>query len=564
MPSRDAVRRFLFTPGGPGVLYFASALFVLAGGYLRLHDASGHPTSVALRDVLGTSLAYQAALVLVLAGLRRIGTRGDVLAILGVLSVFLLDLTLDQHLYGWGSRDGRVASLLGSLTGLLAIAAVARLLDLPAWSRLFAGFAAFVLFIRWAPGLLAADRLSGATVAASPRFVLLGWVLAAALLAPLLLPTVSRARSRLPLAAMEGIALPGGALLLTLHFVCAGESFDLPFRAAYLAPVLVALAPVLDAARARGVLEPPARRLADALPYLGALAAAASVPPPFLEAPWRGAGSFAPFYPALILAAAVETARARYRREPLRTYGAAGILALAVLGGDLPEALAAARFPSHLQALAVAALLWAPALVARHAFASALAHAGAAFVLASSLDGLGYPWTAGFVTLLALGLLAMEAVGVTALAPRSRLVAAAIVAFLPLVAAAFDATAGVRVAVWGGSLGLLVALAALRRDRAVAIVAGASLGTGVLLLPLVFQVARDVPLGNLLAEIGFALLPIAFVRSLRAARRRSSPPHQPPPSPAGEPAGRRASRPERRRGRAPRLRTRSDPGVLPA
>ena len=57
-------------------LYLLSAFMVLLGGYLSLHDLHGRPTTVALPEVFGTQIAYQAALVAVIAILYRV--RGQV------------------------------------------------------------------------------------------------------------------------------------------------------------------------------------------------------------------------------------------------------------------------------------------------------------------------------------------------------------------------------------------------------------------------------------------------------------------------------------------------------
>ena len=223
--------------------YLLSALLVLLGGYLHLYDA-GRPRTVALSEVHGTQLAYQALLVVVLAFLYR--TRSelrDTLSLTCFVLVFLLDGLLLQHLYGWVEPDGFVAASVGCASAFLTLAVLSALFRLPLVNRLSAVIACTVVVLRFGPALLVQAAPTSET---APRFVALGWLLAACAVPVFLLPSLERVESHLPLARMERVGLTACLAFGLLHLIPVGHSFDLPFRVAYLAPLVILLAPLLE------------------------------------------------------------------------------------------------------------------------------------------------------------------------------------------------------------------------------------------------------------------------------------------------------------------------------
>lgn len=496
-------------------LYLLSAALVLLGGYLKLHDADGHPVTVAMRDVFGTHLTYQAALLLAIAFLHRIkGQVRDSLTLLAVLGVFMVDGLMLQHLYGWERGEGLVAAALGSTAAVLSLAVAGWILRLSLLTRGFACLLGAILFVRFGPTLLVGAP-PGEGVA--PRFVVLGFLLAAL---PLLvyLPVPSRAPSRLPLVAMEraavGLALAAGAF----HFVNAGRSFDLGFHLLYLAPFVIVLAPALEQLMPGLRSDPGTRRAIGALPYVGLALSASSFPPGLLAQHWAQAWPLTPFYLSLLLAAVVQLGRGVQNDSPQLRHAGAFLLVVACLGGDLPEALAAARFPHLFQVLAVDAVAAWTVARARDRSAGTLLLALASFVSASFLAERGVPWGVAFLLLLAWSGLALERLSRWLLDPAARLALAAILTVMPVMTFLLEHDSRSRLGVAAAALAAAFLFACVRRDPVLLRLAPLSAGLGLVgYAALAGDHQRTSP-GEVATELGFVLLALGLVRSVWGGR----------------------------------------------
>lgn len=496
-------------PSRPVLFYLASALLVLLGGYLRVHDQSGRLVNVALRDVFATALVYQLAVLGAFAWLHgRRGDSQDCQALLAILALFILDAPMIQHLYGWDVGDGRTVAVLGAVSGIVYLRAATRILCMPVASRTFCAVASCILFYRFGPTLLL-DASGPLLVTA--RHVLLGWILALAVTLPMLLPASESRRSRLPSRRIEQAALAGSATFAILHFVAAGTGFGLAFRIVYLAPLAVMLAPALERVIGPERLRGPMRLAVEALPYLGVAIAATGFSPALLEADWARTFALGPFYPVLLLAAAVQLARGlRSRRWPL-VQAAAVMAALACLGGDLPEAIVNARFPTLMQVLACSTLLWAPILLGRDRDSGMVGHGLASFVIAGALAEHGCPWPLAWLVALLCGVLVLESLGKTLLEPLPRLLCVIALVVVPLGLLAADSDVPARRLLCAASLALVGGLGLLRRDRLLLNVTGAGAGLLAIVLPIALQRRHEVATGTLLAELGFVLLLVGLL-----------------------------------------------------
>lgn len=501
-----------------GSLYLLSALLVLAGGYFSLYSG-GRPLTVDLREIVGTQIAYEALLLLVLACLHRVRhqTR-DPLLLLGILVFFLLDSLLVQHLYGWGPGDGRTAGVIGASASLALLLGACAALRLPMLSRPVGTLAIAVIFARFAPAVLqgaVADEMA-------PRHVALGWMLAACLLPALLLPPLARvgAPHALPLRALDAAGTAAGIVAALLHFVPAGASFDLPLRAGYFAPFVVLLAPVIERAAREGGLHHMLRRVVGGLPWIGLMLAATAFPAALLPQHWAQDWPLTPFTLALALTFVVQAGRAVAQRDPMLAHQAAGLLALGALGGDLPAILLNSTCPRAWQAAAVALIAWGCILTWRRLIPGALLHALAAFVLSGALAPLGIPWVPAWIALLAWGPLLIAPPSLGLLTPRMRVALAAVATGLPVAVmlAAPEARARLVAAACGCAAAAIVALRS--RDRVLGGVTAASAAAGLVGWPLSFQVYGEIRPGKLLIELGFLALLLGFANSLFGDRLR--------------------------------------------
>jgi len=516
--------------------YLVSAGLVLLGSYLTLYDDPSRAPDAALRHVFGTHLAYEVGLLLVVFFLYRFRREEEIPTILGgILGVFIFDGLLLQHRYGWDTGTGLEAAIIGCVSGILFLSLTAVAVELPLRSRLVGTGVLAVLFVRFGPGLLI-----GADSAAlmEPRLVGLGWLLGACLVPLMILPSAARARSRLPFATLEWVGVVGALAFATLHFVTAGQSLDLAFRVAYLAPAVMILGPVIERLREGAPAEPGLDRLARLLPWIGLALAATRFPPGLLDAAWAQAWPLTPFYLCLLLLIAIQVARGLRDRDRPRLGGALRLAALACLGGDFPEMLVRARYPSAWQVIAVVLLMGAACLGTRRPLGAIAGLMAPAYVVASFLampheavqwelfhrklppESLGYPWLVAYLVVLGVGLLILERVERWTLRPLPRLGVVSVVAVLPVLVFLGEHRGVVRLAVAVTVLGGMLVVGLLARDRLFRYVAPISVGLGLLGYPLVLQRHGDVATGSLVMQAGVVVLLLAFLDSIAGGRVR--------------------------------------------
>ena len=507
-----------------GTLFLLSAALVLLGGYLSLYDAHGRLLSVAIADVLGANLLYQAALVAAIGVLYRWrGNVEDTLVLLAILGLFLVDGTLFQHLYGWAPGDGRNAALLGGGAALVFLVAVSTILRLPLDGRLFLAVLAAAAYVRFAPALLVGvEAVPGSPV--TPAYVGLGWLLA---LLPLTawLPSASHGPSRLPVLAIERFGILGSVAVATLHFAFAGESFDLRFQLAYLAPLVIVIGPMLEHLWPGLAVVPAARRLLTGLPFVGLALAATSFPPGLLPQRWAQAWPLTPFYLALLFTGLVELARAHKSGSRGRAHVAALLVALATLGGDFPEILTSARFPSLVQLVLVNAVVWMTLRRTRAFLPGTALMAFSSFVSASFLAELGYPWICAYLLALAWGGLAIEAMTRWLMPPALRIASVSVLTVLPVLVALAMPSSWLVIGIAAGQCGLVFALGLLRHDRLLWQLAPAAVLLGAVGYPLALQQRAAVAPARVVTEVGFLLLALGVLKtgwggSLRGQARR--------------------------------------------
>jgi len=505
-------------------VYLASAFLVLLGGYVALHDGSGAPRWDELEHVFATQVLYELLLLFVIAYLHRFrgaGTAGygeETLFLTGVLALFVFDALALQHLYGWTEREGRTSAAVGFVSGLVLVGALRLVLRLSL--RLTLTAVSSLAVIRFGGFLLAGDE--PAPGALSPRFVGLSWILASCLLPALVLGEPEPARGA-PSRSFERRALLTVLAVAVLHVIPMGNAMGHRFEPAYLAPLVILAGPVLER------LLPRSGRYVDWLPVAGLALTATTLTPSLLDRPWANRLPLTPFWLAALLVTAVSIGRAVSLRRPGLVRVAAVAASAAILGGDLPEVLARAVYPEPWQALTVVALLWwtiasAPSISMRGALGL---HAMSAAVLASLLARASYPWLAGYLVLLAAGILALERLSGEKLPPRARVSILAMLALVPA-AATIDPTvvsASTSIVVAGAVATLLLVSGGLTSDRL--LIAGGVLSgvvTGAVQIGLAYGRA-ELHVGRILIQAGFVFLLAAFVRTtygdqLKAQARR--------------------------------------------
>jgi len=513
-----AIPRDAAPPAWHASPYLLSAACVLLGCYLLGHSAQDLPSVADLRTVLGTQVGYSACLLAVAAWLiHRGGNRRDGLLLLALLLVFTLDAQAIQHLYGWTSSDGRRAAWVGALSGVLLLAGAAKALGHAPWSRLALTGISAALFVRFGGFALAGAAPADPAMPYSPPLVVLGWLLAACLLPTLVLPAPravsDRARLEESVGLMACIAFPAA------HLALIGFSLALPSRIAYFAPLMI-LAPAFAERAWPELRDVRWRRIVlDATPLVAVVSTATFFSPSLIEADWARHLPLTPYLLAMIGATASTALRAWRLRHVGFAHVAAGLAAVALLGGDMPEMLARLRYPDTWQALVVATICWLAMAIGRRFEPGLCLHGLASFVAASWLaETWGIPWLGGFVVLLAFGLLAHARACGRTLPLRERLPAMAAVVIAALASLALEHDALPRLVFVLGAAALLAALSLVRRDRLV-LVALAALLVGTCAIEAIgVQRVGEVSPGRLLIELGFLLLLLAALRSMLGTR----------------------------------------------